>query len=91
MTRNFYERLGVNRDAPQDEIHKAFRRKALEYHPDRNRSPDSEDNFKGINEAYQTLSDPDKRAEHDIIVMRTRAGAGIRRATGMVCGERSEV
>ncbi|MBS3054688.1 MAG: DnaJ domain-containing protein [Candidatus Aenigmarchaeota archaeon] len=65
MTGNFYEILGVDGNATREEIHKAFRTGALRYHPDRNKSSDAEEIFKGINEAYQTLSDPTKRVEYD--------------------------
>jgi molecular chaperone DnaJ len=63
--RDYYEILGVPRDASEEEIRKAFRRLALDYHPDRNKSPGAEERFKEINEAYQVLSDPQKRAQYD--------------------------
>lgn len=62
---DLYQELGVARDAGADEIKKAYRRLAMEYHPDRNPSPDAEARFKEISEAYQVLSDPDKRAHYD--------------------------
>jgi len=61
----YYDRLGVPRDASADEIKKAFRRKARECHPDVNDAPDAEDQFKKLNEAYDVLSDPQKRAQYD--------------------------
>jgi molecular chaperone DnaJ len=59
--RDYYEVLGVSRDASADDIKKAYRKLALQYHPDRNKSPDAEDTFKEISEAYAVLSDPEKR------------------------------
>lgn len=63
--RDYYEVLGVSRNNSEEDIRKAFRKKALEYHPDRNKSPDAEKTFKEINEAYQVLSDPNKRAQYN--------------------------
>lgn len=62
---NLYETLGVPRDASADDIKKAFRRLAMQYHPDRNKAPDAEAKFKEVNAAYEVLSDPDKRARYD--------------------------
>ncbi len=64
-SRDYYEILGVPRDASPDEIKAAFRRLARQYHPDVNDSPDAEEKFKEINEAYGVLSDPEKRARYD--------------------------
>ena len=69
---DLYEMLGIARGASDDEIKKAYRKQAMEYHPDRNASPDAEAKFKEISEAYQILSDPDKRAYYD----RTGAAPG---------------
>ncbi|WP_374336699.1 molecular chaperone DnaJ [Leeia sp.] len=64
--RDFYEVLGVNRDASDDEIKKAYRKLAMKYHPDRNPdSKDAEDKFKEAKEAYEILSDEQKRAAYD--------------------------
>ncbi len=63
--RDYYEILRVPRNASEEEIKKAFRKLALEYHPDRNKNHGAEDQFKEINEAYQVLSDHDKRAQYD--------------------------
>ena len=65
MPVDYYETLGVNRDANDEEIRRAFRRKAMEFHPDRNKTAGAEDKFKEINEAYQVLSDDEKRSRYD--------------------------
>ena len=62
---DYYETLGVGRDASQDEVKRAFRRLAMEYHPDRNSEPGAETKFKEINEAYEVLSDAEKRQTYD--------------------------
>lgn len=63
--RDYYEVLGVQRGAAQDEIKKAFRRLARQYHPDVNKEAGAEAKFKEINEAYEVLSDEQKRAMYD--------------------------
>ncbi len=63
--RDYYDVLGVARNANEEDIRRAFRRKAMEYHPDRNKNADAEEKFKEINEAYQVLSDANKRARYD--------------------------
>lgn len=76
--RDYYEVLGVSRNASNDELKQAFRRLARQYHPDVNDSPDAEERFKEINEAYAVLSDPERRAAYD------RFGhAGVRGAGGV--------
>ncbi len=75
--RDYYEVLGVSRDASQDDIKKAFRKLALEHHPDRNKSDASaEERFKELNEAYSILSDPEKRAQYDRFGHAGPAGRG---------------
>ncbi len=63
--RDYYEVLGINRNATQDEIKKAYRRRARETHPDINPDPGAEQLIKEVNEAYEVLSDPQKRAAYD--------------------------
>ena len=63
--RDYYEVLGITRDATDEEIKRAFRRLALKYHPDRNHEDGAEEKFKEINEAYEVLSNSDKRAAYD--------------------------
>lgn len=63
--KDYYEILGVPRNATKDEIKAAYRKLALQYHPDRNKSPDAEEKFKEISEAYAVLSDDEKRAQYD--------------------------
>jgi molecular chaperone DnaJ len=64
--RDYYEILGVNRDATEDDIKKAYRRLAMKFHPDRNPdNPKAEEQFKEAKEAYEMLSEPQKRAAYD--------------------------
>lgn len=63
--RDFYEVLGVSEGASGDEIKKAYRKLARKYHPDVNKESDAEDKFKEVKEAYDTLSDPQKKAHYD--------------------------
>jgi DnaJ-class molecular chaperone len=63
--RDFYDVLGVKQDASAAEIKKAYRQLALKYHPDRNKSSDAADKFKEISEAYEVLSNPEKRRTYD--------------------------
>ncbi len=63
--RDYYEVLGLKRDASDDDIKRAFKRLAIKYHPDRNKEADAGEKFREINEAYQVLSDPQKRAAYD--------------------------
>jgi molecular chaperone DnaJ len=65
MAKDLYEILGVSRNATDDEIKQAFRHKARQLHPDVNKAPDAEDRFKELNEAYDVLSDANKRAQYD--------------------------
>ena len=63
--KDYYEILGINKDASDDEIKKSYRKLAKKYHPDVNKEKDAEAKFKEVNEAYSVLSDPQKRATYD--------------------------
>ncbi len=65
MARDYYEVLGVSRSADQDELKRAYRRLARKYHPDVNKEPGAEDQFKEINRAYEVLSDAQTRSNYD--------------------------
>jgi molecular chaperone DnaJ len=63
--RDYYEVLGVARGATPEDLKKAFRKQALKFHPDRNKEADANDRFKEVNEAYQVLSDPQRKTQYD--------------------------
>jgi len=65
--RDYYEVLGVSKTAAKDEIKDSYRKLAMQYHPDRNKSPDAEEKFKEISEAYAVLSDDEKRSQYDTL------------------------
>jgi len=65
MKRDFYEVLGVSKEADAEEIKKAYRKLARQYHPDVNKAADAEEKFKEVKEAYDVLSEPQKRAQYD--------------------------
>ena len=73
---DFYSVLGVSRDASETEIKKAYRKLAMEYHPDRNKAAGAEDRFKEITEAYEVLRDPEQRATYDRLGEAGLRGAG---------------
>ncbi|MCM1983469.1 molecular chaperone DnaJ [Lyngbya confervoides] len=77
MARDYYEVLGVSRNADQDELKRAYRRMARKYHPDVNQDEGAEERFKEVNEAYEVLSEPELRVRYD------RFGeAGVKSAAG---------
>ncbi len=63
--RDYYDVLGVNKSANAAELKAAYRKQALEWHPDRNKSPEAEEKFKEVNEAYEILANPEKRSAYD--------------------------
>ena len=65
MKKDFYETLGVSKSASKEEIKSAYRKKAMEWHPDRNKTPEAEEKFKEINEAYEVLSNDQKKSAYD--------------------------
>lgn len=80
--RDYYDILGVPRDATERQIKKAFHKLALKYHPDRNKGPDAEAKFREIAEAYETLSDDKRRREYDQFGHGSSSGEGHRGAGG---------
>lgn len=85
--RDYYEVLGVARDASADEIKRAYRKAAMHYHPDRNREPDAEVRFKEAAEAYEVLSDPQKRNRYDRFGHAGLSGVGIHDFSGMAADD----
>jgi curved DNA-binding protein len=72
--KDYYDTMGVNKDAAQDEIKRAYRKLARKYHPDVSKQADAEAKFKEVGEAYEVLKDPEKRAAYDQLGSQWRAG-----------------
>jgi curved DNA-binding protein len=80
--RDYYETLGVPRDASSGDIRSAYRKLARQYHPDVNKDPGAEDRFKEIAEAYEVLRDPEKRERYDRLGASWKAGQDVSGASG---------
>jgi curved DNA-binding protein len=80
--RDYYEALGVPRDASDEQIRSAYRSFARRHHPDVNKEPGSEDRFKEVSEAYEVLRDPERRAQYDRLGSNWRAGQDVSGAQG---------
>lgn len=84
--RDYYQTLGVARDAPADEVKTAYRKLARKYHPDVSKEPDAEKRMKEVNEAYEVLSDPEKRAAYDQLGRGYQPGQDFRPPPGWDAG-----
>jgi curved DNA-binding protein len=87
--RDYYEVLGVSRDSSAEEIRRAYRKLARQYHPDVNKDPEAEDRFKEISEAYEVLRDPEKRERYDRLGANWRAGQDVSGSPGFDGFDRS--
>ena len=80
--KDYYQVLGVSRDASQDDVKRAYRRLARKYHPDVSKESDAEARFKEVGEAYEVLRDPEKRAAYDNFGQDWKAGQEFRPPPG---------
>jgi curved DNA-binding protein len=80
--KDYYEIMGLKRDATQDEVKRAYRKLARKYHPDVSKAPDAEQEFKILGEAYEVLKDPEKRAAYDQLGSNWKAGQEFRPPPG---------
>lgn len=85
--KDYYKIMGVSRDASADDIKKAYRKLARKYHPDVSTEANAEHHFKEVNEAYEVLKDPEKRATYDQLGTRWRAGDDFRPPPGWDFGD----
>ena len=84
--RDYYQTLGLARDATQDDIKRAYRKLARKYHPDVSSEADAESKFKAVGEAYEVLKDPEKRAAYDQLGANWRAGEDFKAPPGWDAG-----
>jgi curved DNA-binding protein len=84
--RDYYEALGVPRDASEEDIRRAYRKLARQYHPDVSKEPDAEDRFKELSEAYEVLRDPEKRERYDRLGANWKSGQDVSGAEGFDFG-----
>lgn len=89
--KDYYQTLGVSRDVSEEDLKKAYRRLARKYHPDVSKEADAETHFKEINEAYEVLKDPEKRAVYDRLGSQYRAGDAFRAPPGWDGGPQFDV
>ncbi|MDX6671014.1 MAG: curved DNA-binding protein, partial [Solirubrobacteraceae bacterium] len=79
---DYYDTLGVARDASEKDIRAAYRKLARQYHPDVNKDPGAEDRFKEVSEAYEVLRDAEKRERYDRLGANWKAGQDVSGAEG---------